>query len=93
MAQAATRGIAREFDNAGRAAERIAQSSTQIASGDQVLLSSEAVAAARSGGAPEISGMEKAMVDLRVAKYSAAANVRVLQTADEVAREVTSLVR
>lgn len=93
MAQAATRGIAREFDRAAIAAERIAQSSTQVASADQVRLSPEAVAAARGGGSPEVSGMETAMVDLRVAKYSAAANIRVLQTADEVAREVTSLVK
>lgn len=93
MTQAAVSGIAKSFDNAGKAAEQVTRSAASLSSGDQVRLTPEGVAAAASGSSTEVEGIEKPMVDLRVAKYTAAANVRVLHTADEMQKSVEQIVR
>lgn len=92
-AQAAVRGIAREFGRMDKAAEQIAQRPGMFSSGDRVRLSSEAVSAARTSESAEPIGLEQAMVDLRVAKYSAVANLRVLSTADVVTETLTGLMK
>jgi hypothetical protein len=93
MAHTAARGITRDFDRAGKAAEQVAQSALDFSSGDKVVVSPEAVAAAKDGSASGTAGIERPMVDLRVAKYSAMANVRVLQTADQLAQDLAGIVK
>lgn len=91
MAQTAARGIAHEFDRAAKAAEQVQQSAADFSAGDKVAVSPEAVSAAKGGDAAGTSGIEQPMVDLRVAKYAAMANIRVLQTADQLAQAVLQI--
>lgn len=93
MAQSATRGLAREVDRAAKASEQVTQSAAEFSSGDKVEVSPEAVSAAKGGNSAGFAGIEKPMVDLRVAKYSAMANIRVLQTADQLAQTVMQMVK
>jgi hypothetical protein len=93
MAREAAQGIAREFDRAAKASEQVSQSARDFSAGDKVEVSPEAVSAASGGGSPGVSGIEQPMVDLRVSKYFAMANIRVLQTADQLAQAVSAMVR
>ena len=90
MYQSSVNGIGREFDRAAGAAGKIARSST---TGDKVTISAEARAQSADSDDTVAGGIEPAMVDLRVAKYSAIANMRVLSVADDMAREEANLVR
>jgi hypothetical protein len=93
MAQTAARGIARELDSAVQASEQVTRSAAVSGTGDKVEVSSEAVSAALGGGSAGVSCIERPTVDLRVAKYAAVANVRVLQTADQLANAIVQLMR
>jgi hypothetical protein len=93
MAQIAVSGIAKSFDKASVAADQITREAAAFSSGtDTVTLSPEAVAAAQSGTSPSMGGIERPMVDMRVAKYTAIASMRVLQTADQMNETLTDLV-
>jgi hypothetical protein len=89
VAQTALGGVKRALSNFAESASEVTR---QGAIGSQAAhslsLSGQAPAAADS--APG-AGLQQAMVDLRVAKYSAIANLRVLQTADSVSRELADL--
>jgi hypothetical protein len=92
LAQTAASGIAKSFDKAAIAAEQITRASLEFSGTDPVTMSPEAISAARSGGTMPKGEMERPMIDLRVAKYAAVANMRVLATADQVAEELTGIV-
>lgn len=89
MYQSSINGVGREFDRAAVAAAKIARPS----GGDKVTLSAEARARTLDSEDTAPGGIEPAMVDLRVAKYSAIANMRVLSVADDVAHEAENLIR
>ena len=89
MYQSSVNGIGREFDRATVSAAKIARSST---AGDKVTISAEARSRPLDSEDTAASGIEPAMVDLRVAKYSAIANMRVLSVADDMAREEVNMV-
>jgi hypothetical protein len=91
LAQSAVTGIAKAFDKANVAAEQITRAAVEFSSTDVVTVSPEAVAAARSGGSLSKGDIERPMIDLRVAKYAAVANMRVLATADQLAETITEL--
>lgn len=84
-------GIREQFDRAGVAARRVEQASAALSGMDEVDISSEAVARAASGVREASTGIEKPMVDMRVAKYAAIANMRVLSTADQMAEQVVGV--
>ena len=88
MFQRSVQGIGREFNRAAVAAAKIARSDR----GDKVTLSAEARAQPQDSEAAA-DGVEAPMVDMRVAKYSAIANMRVLSVADDMAREEANLVK
>lgn len=92
LAQTAASGIARSFDKASLAAEQITRAAAEFSGTDPVTMSPEAIVAARSGGTMPKGDIERPMVDLRVAKYAAVANMRVLETADQLAETVTGIV-
>ena len=72
------------------AAAKVSHLGTQGASSDDVVeLSAEARAAATNDGF--VTGIEQALTDQRVAKYAAIANMRSLQTADEVSKTTTKM--
>ena len=88
MYQSSVNGIGREFDRAAVGAAKIARSSA----GDKVTISAEARSQPLDSEDTAASGIEPAMMDLRVAKYSAIANMRVLSVADDMAREEANMV-
>jgi hypothetical protein len=89
MYQSSVNGIGREFDRAAVAAVKVARASV---AGDKVTISAEARAQPLGTEDATADEIEPAMVDLRVAKYSAIANMRVLSVADDMAREEINLI-
>jgi hypothetical protein len=88
----AVEGLRRQIDDMNGAANQVLIESTDPSTPDRVHVSDAAKQAA-AGGNSLTSGIEGAMVDLRVSKYLAVANMRVMQTGDEVAEELTKLGR
>jgi len=89
MYQSSINAIGREFDRAAIGAAKIARASV---AGDKVTLSAEARSQPLDSEDTVTSGIEPAMMDLRVAKYSAIANMRVLSVADDMAREQANMI-
>lgn len=85
-------GIRRETHRMDVAAAKVAQMGAVASSGqDSVEISAEARAAA--AGDTAVGGIEEALVDERIAKYSAVANLKTLQTADEVSKAAIDMVK
>jgi hypothetical protein len=90
--QAGVAGLRRQIDGMNAAASEVLVESTQPSTPDRVSLSAESKQAAATGTSTT-SGIEGALVDLRVSKYLAIANMKVLQTGDEVTKELTNLLK
>ncbi len=88
----AVEGLRRQIDKMNGAATQVLLDSTAVSTPERVSIS-EAAKQAAEGGGSVTSGIESAMVDLRVSKYLAVANMRVMQTGDDLAREVVNLKR
>lgn len=85
----AVNGIKREFQRFDQAAADVATAGPAASNATVLEISDEARAASSQLlGA----GLEQGLIDERVAKYSAIANMRTLQTADEMSQELTNLV-
>jgi len=89
MFQSSVQGIGREFNRAAVAAAKIARADR----GDKVTLSAEARSQPIDSEDDATSGIEGPMVDMRVAKYAAIANMRVLSVADDMAREEAKIIK
>jgi hypothetical protein len=87
MFQSSVQAVGREFTRAGVAAGKIAQSGK----GDKLTLSAEARSQPQDSEETSVTGIEGPMIDLRVAKYAAIANMRVLSVADDLARQEADL--
>ena len=79
------------FDRSAARVTRLAGAPSAAETADSVDISPEARAAGETLDSVMSSGLEGAMVDLRVSKYAFIANLRVAQTADDVARELVDL--
>lgn len=90
--QSAVSGLRRQLDGMSKAANEVLVESTEPSTPDRVTLSAAAKEAAATGTS-QTAGIEGAMVDLQVSKYLAIANMKVLQTGDEVTKELTKLVK
>jgi hypothetical protein len=90
--QAGVAGLRRQISGMNAAASQVLVESTKPSTPDRVSISEDAKQAA-SAGTSSTSGIEGAMVDLRVSKYLAIANMKVLQTGDEVTKELEKLVK
>jgi len=88
----AVQGLEHQLDAMDGAAEQVLVAGTAPSTPDRVDISAGAKSAA-SGGDSLTSGLEGALVDLRVSKYLAVANLKVLETGDEMARDLTDVVR
>lgn len=86
---AALGGVRRQIENFGAAAAEV----VQVGSDHHERVEVSDAARSAAAGNPEAlgAGLEQAMVDLRVAKYLAVANMRVLSTADEVTGELLNV--
>ena len=89
MFQSSVQGIGREFNRVAVAAAKVARADR----GDKVTISAEARSQPLGSEETSNDGIEPAMVDMRVAKYSAIADMRVLSVADDMAREEANLVK
>ena len=85
----AVQGLEHQLDAMNGAAQQVLVASTAPSTPDRVDISADA----KSGvtGDSLTSGIEGALVDLRVSKYLAVANLKVLETGDEMAQDVTKL--
>jgi hypothetical protein len=90
--QAGVAGIKRQLDAMDAAATRVLVESTAPNTADRVSVSTTAKEAATSGTS-RTGGIEGALVDLRVSKYLAVANMKVLKTGDDMTKELTELVK
>ncbi len=89
MFQSSVQGIGREFNRVAVAAAKVARAERT----DKVTLSAEARSQPQDSEEAAADDIEAPMIDMRVAKYSAIANMRVLSVADDLAREEANLVR
>lgn len=89
MFQSSVQGIGREFNRAAVAAAKIASPGR----GDKVTISAEARSQPIDSEESASGDIEAAMVDMRVAKYAAIANMRVLSVADDMAREEAKIIK
>jgi len=87
----AVQGLQKQRDAMNGAAQQVLVASTAPSTPDRVDISAGAKSAA--GGDSLTSGLEGALVDLRVSKYLAVANLKVLETGAEMAQDVTDIVR
>jgi hypothetical protein len=87
----AVEGLRHQIDAMNGAAQAVLVASTAPSTPDRVDISAGAKGALTgdAGG----SSLAGALVDLRVSKYLAVANLKVLQTGDEMARDATRLAR
>lgn len=74
------------------AAEQVLVASTAPDTPDRVNVS-EGARRAAGGDEALTSGIEGALVDLRVSKYLAVANMKVLETGEDLAKDVTNILR
>ncbi len=85
----AVEGLQKQLDAMNGAAQQVLVASTAPSTPDRVDISADAKSAA--SGDTLTSGLEGALVDLRVSKYLAVANLKVLETGAEMAEDVTRL--
>jgi hypothetical protein len=94
ITQSALAGIAAEsqrFDRTAAKITRLAGAPSAAETAETVQISPEAREAGESLDSVLSSGLEGAMVDLRVAKYAFMANLKVLQTGADVEQEAAKL--
>jgi hypothetical protein len=94
--QSAVQGIAAEsarFERSAGRVTRLAGAASAAQTADTVQISAEARRAGETLDTVLTSGLEGAVVDLRVAKYAFIANLKVLQTGHEVAEAAADVLK
>src|SRR5215467_14095995 len=81
------------FDRSAAKVTRLAGASSAAETADSVDISGEARAAGETLDSVTTSGLEGAMVDLRIQKYAFVANLRVLETGDQMSKELLDVGR
>jgi len=95
LAQSALAGIAAESERFERSAARVtrlAGAPSAAETAETVQISPEARKAGETLDSTLTAGIESALVDTRVAKYAFIANLKVLQTADEMEKAVADVI-
>lgn len=87
----AVQGIQRQLDAMNGAAEQVLVASTAPSTGDSVNISPGAKQAA-NGGAAQSDGLVSGLTDLRISKYLAVANMKVVQTGEDMSRDLTNMI-
>jgi hypothetical protein len=81
------------FERSAAQVARLAGAPSAAESAVTVSISAEARGPAPTEDSTSHASLEGAIVDTRIAKYQFIANLKVLQTGDEMAREVTRLLK
>jgi len=90
--QAGLAGLSAASASFDRAAAQVTREAALSSSGDAATVSISAAArGSAASGAGDSGGLEGALVDTRMAKYAFIANLRVLQTGDEMADSLLSI--
>jgi hypothetical protein len=89
---AAVEGLHRQMDAMDGAAQQVLVASSAPSTPDRVDISAAGKRAA-GGDDALTSGIEGAMVDMRVSKYLAVANLKTLQTGDDMTKALTDMVQ
>lgn len=94
--QSALSGLSDASDRFDRSAEevtRLAGAPSAAETAETVQISPEARHAGETLDSVLTSGLESAMVDTRIAKYAFIANLKVLQTGDEMEKAAAELIK
>lgn len=86
-------GESERFDRSAAKLTRLAGAPSAAESAESVRISPEAREASENMGSALSSGIEGAMVDMRVAKYAFMASLKVLQTGAELEETAARLVK
>jgi hypothetical protein len=95
LSQSALAGIAAESERFERSAARVtrlAGAPSAAETAETVQISAEARRAAETLDSTLSSGLESAMVDMRVAKYAFIANLKVLQTGADIEKAASDII-
>jgi hypothetical protein len=95
LSQSALAGIAAESERFERSAARVtrlAGAPSAAETAETVQISAEARRAAETLDSTLSSGLESAMVDMRVAKYAFIANLKVLQTGADIEKAAADII-
>jgi hypothetical protein len=87
----AVQGIQNQMDAMNGAAEQVLVASAAPSGGDTVSISAGAKQAASGGGA-QTDGLVSGMNDLRISKYLAVANMKVVQTGEDMTQDLTNMI-
>jgi hypothetical protein len=87
----AVEGLRQQIDKMNGAANQVLIESTDPSTPDRVHVS-EAAKQAAAEGSSQTSGIEGAMIDLNVAKYTAVANMKVMQAGQDVEKDLLGIV-
>lgn len=96
LTQSALAGIAAESERFDRSAARVTRMAGAVSAAETaetVQISPEARKAGETLDSTLTSGIENALVDTRVAKYAFIANLKVLQTGDEMQQALTDAIK
>lgn len=94
--QSALKGLSDASDRFDRSAQdvtRLAGAPSAAETAETVQISPEARQAGETLDSVLTSGLESAMVDTRIAKYAFIANLKVLQTGDEMEQATAELIK
>jgi hypothetical protein len=81
------------FDQSAEQVTRLAGAPSAAETAETVRISPEARQTGETRDSVLTSGLEGALVDTRVAKYAFIANLKVLQTGDEIAKTAAELLK
>jgi len=93
VANVALGGLNRQLDRFEQGAANVVELTTTAEGFAPVDISHEARGVSENLDSTLSAGLEGAMVDLRISKYLAIANMKVLKTADEVADAAMEILR
>jgi hypothetical protein len=96
ITQSALAGIAAEsarFEKSAAKVTRLAGAPSAAETAETVQISAEARKAGETLDSTLSSGLESALVDTRVAKYAFIANLKVLQTSDEMEKAALDVIK
>jgi len=95
MFESAVQGLSQaseRFERSAAQVTRLAGAASAADGATSVDISAEARGPTPAHKSPADANLESAIVDTRIAKYQFIANLRVLETGDEMSREVAKLV-
>lgn len=86
-------GLNRQLERFEQAAAEVVELTTSSEGFEPVRISTAARGAGETLDSTQNAGLERAQVDLRISKYLAVANMKVMQTMDEMSETAAKILR